>query len=206
MSVERVDFLVEEPSMEAALQAMLPSWLGELEFAVFPHQGKQDLLHNLPSRLKGYGRFLPPTWRIVVLVDRDDGNCKALKKQLEDAAVSANLRTRSTSRDGSYQVANRVVIEEIESWYFGDWDAVRMAFPKIDSKWPGKAGYRDPDAIAGGTWEAFERVAQAAGYFKGGLRKVDAAKRIGAHLDPIRNTSRSFQAFRRVIDELISGR
>ncbi len=112
--------------------------------------------------------------------------------------------TRSTSTNGKYAIANRVVVEEVEAWYFGDWNAVRRAYPKIDPKWPGKAGYRDPDAIAGGTWEAFERIAKGAGYFKGGLRKVEAAKAIASHLTPLANTSRSFQTFRKVIDELIS--
>jgi len=204
MSVERVEFLVEEPSMEAALRAMLPPWLGKVDFDVYPHQGKQDLLANLPARLRGYSRFFPENWRLIVLIDRDDSDCKALKARLEFAAANAGLVTRTTSVDGRYVVANRVVIEEVESWYFGDWEAVRGAYPKIDRKWPGKAGYRNPDAIAGGTWEAFERVAQEAGYFTGGLRKVEAAREIGSRLNPARNTSRSFQAFREVVDEIIA--
>ena len=190
--------------MEAALRAMLPSWIGELDFEVFPYQGKNDLLANLPSRLRGYSRFMPENWRIVVLIDRDESNCKTLKQNLEAIAASVGLVTRSTSNDGKYRIANRIVVEEVESWYFGDWNAVQQAYPKIDPKWPRKAGYRDPDAIAGGTWEAFERVARAAGYFKGGLRKVEAAKEIGSRLSPASNTSRSFQAFRTVIDELIT--
>jgi hypothetical protein len=204
MSVERLEFLVEEPSMEAVLREMLPAWLGKIEFEVFPYQGKEDLLSNLPARLKGYSRFLPETWRLVVLVDRDNCDCIVLKKKLEDIAASAGLTTRSTSENGTYKVANRIVIEELESWYFGDWQAVRQAYPKIDIKWTGKAGYRDPDAIAGGTSEAFERIARSAGYFKGGLRKVEAAREIGSRLKPESNKSRSFQALRIVIDELIA--
>ncbi len=34
----------------------------------------------------------------------------------------------------------------------------------------------DPDAIPGGTWEAFERVLQRSGYFQTGLRKLEAAQ------------------------------
>jgi len=204
MSVDRLEFLVEEPSMEAALRAMLPSWLGGVDFEVFPYQGKEDLLSNLPARLRGYSRFLPETWRVVVLIDRDDQDCRLLKDKLESIAKDAGLTTRSTSKTGRYTVANRVVVEEIEAWYFGDWSAVRQAYPRIDQHWPNKSGYRNPDAILGGTWEAFQRIAQAAGYFKGGLRKVEAARRIGPHLVPARNTSRSYQAFRNVIDELIA--
>jgi hypothetical protein len=64
------------------------------------------------------------------------------------------------------------------------------------------ARYRDPDAIAGGTWEAFERVLRQSGYFRGGLRKVEAARTIAPHIDPARNTSRSFQVLRDALVEL----
>ena len=59
-----------------------------------------------------------------------------------------------------------------------------------------KKPYRDPDAILGGTWEALERVLQAAGYFSSGIRKIEIAQAIAPHMDPKRNTSRSFCCFR----------
>jgi len=127
-----------------------------------------------------------------------------LKSRLEKAAADANLLTRTTSESGRYSVANRIVIEELEAWYFGDWKAVMKAYPKIHGKWPGKAGFRNPDAISGGTWEAFERIAREAGYFEGGLRKVEAANKIAPLFTPTKNTSRSFQAFREVIKELVN--
>ncbi len=61
---------------------------------------------------------------------------------------------------------------------------------------PQKAGYRDPDAIRGGTWEQLERILQRAGYFRSGLRKNELARAVSAHMQPERNTSKSFQAFR----------
>jgi hypothetical protein len=204
MSVKRLEFLVEEPSMEAFLRELLPTWLGGIDFEVFPFQGKDDLLASLPTRLKGYSRFLPESTRLIVLIDRDDSDCKELKRQLEAVASAAALPTRSRPQNGRYSVANRIVVEELESWYFGDWEAVLAAYPKINPDQPQKAGFRDPDAIAGGTWEAFERVAQRAGYFKGGLRKVEAARFIGCRLSPETNRSGSFQAFRSVIDEIIA--
>ncbi|MGV8041963.1 MAG: hypothetical protein AB2L07_18525 [Thermoanaerobaculaceae bacterium] len=36
---------------------------------------------------------------------------------------------------------------------------------------------------------------QRRGYFRTGLRKVEAARAIGAHLDPTRNQSHSFKVF-----------
>ena len=52
-----------------------------------------------------------------------------------------------------------------------------------------------PDAIAGGTWEAFERVLRQAGYFGGGLPKIEVAREMAKHMDPARNTSASFGQF-----------
>ncbi len=196
MSVEHVEVLVEEPSMEAALRSLLPKLLGEISFEVYPHQCKDDLLLVLPQRLQGYASWLPSTWRIVVLLDRDDDVCKELKSRLEKIATKAGLASRTKPRRGAYAIVNRLAIEELEAWYFGDWQAVKAAYPRVPATIPARRGFRDPDAIAGGTWEAFERVLQKAGYFKGGLRKIEAARTIAGHWDPARNNSRSFQVFR----------
>ena len=82
MTVEHVAILVEEASMAAALHLLLPRLLGELSFEVHPHQGKHDLLARLPGKLRGYASWLPETWRIVVVVDRDNDDCHELKARL----------------------------------------------------------------------------------------------------------------------------
>ena len=99
-------------------------------------------------------------------------------------------------------VVNRLAIEELEARYFGDWEAVRAAYPRTSATIPSQSKYRNPDAIAGGTWEAFERVLQKAGYFTGGLRKVEAARAVATHMEASRNTSPSFCAFRDVLLEM----
>ena len=188
--------------MEAFLQTLLPRLLPSgRTFEIHAFQGKRDLLSNLRARLSGYRRWLPPEWRLVVLVDQDDDDCRALKAELEQAAAGAGLLSRTTAGELPWQVTNRVVIEELEAWYFGDWDAVRGAYPRVSRTVPQQARYRDPDAIQGGTWEAFERVLQRRGYFTTGLRKVEAARAVAAHIDPARNSSRSFEKLRAVITE-----
>lgn len=188
--------------MEMALRALLPKMVGSASFEVYPYQGKDDLLARLPERLRGYERWVPDTWRIVVLVDRDDEDCAKLKAALEKVAAAAKLTTRSRARGRSYIVVNRIAIEELEAWYFGDWEAVRAAYPRVPVTIPSKGKYRDPDAIAGGTWEAFERVLQQYGYFAQGLAKIEAARSIAANMSPERNTSRSFQVLREVLSEM----
>jgi hypothetical protein len=50
-----IEFLVEEPSMEVALQQLLPRILpAETTHRVLTFQGKKDLLAQLPVRLRGY--------------------------------------------------------------------------------------------------------------------------------------------------------
>jgi hypothetical protein len=202
MAVSHVEVLVEEPSMEAALRVFLPRVLVGVSFQVYPYQCKDDLLKRLPERLKGYAAWLPNEWRVVVVVDRDSGDCHALKQQLENMAIDAGLRSRSTAPGQPYQIVNRLAIEELEAWYFGDWDAVRAAYPRAPVAIPSQASYRDPDAVRGGTWEAFERILKRVGYFQTGLRKIEAARAIAAHWQPHTNRSRSFQVFLEALQEM----
>lgn len=203
MTVEHIEVMVEEPSMEKALRLLLPAMTGDISFEVYPHQCKDELLQRLPQRLRGYSCWLPATWRLVVIVDRDDDDCHTLKAELEGIAAMAGLGTR-TQNPTAYQLVNRIAIEELEAWYFGDWEAVRAAYPRVNRNIPAQARYRDPDGVRGGTWEAFERVVQNVGYFDGGLRKVEAARAITPHMDPARNRSRSFQVLRDVVLEMVN--
>lgn len=202
MSAAHLVLLVEEPSMEAFLRALLPRLLPQdRTFEVHPFQGKSDLLGKLEPRLLGYAAWLPADWRIVVVVDRDDEDCRVLKRQLEVIARRVGLRTRARAGNAPWQLVNRIAIEELEAWYFGDWVAVRSAYPRASENVPRRQGFRDPDAIAGGTWEAFERVMRERSYFRGGLLKIEAARAIGAHVDPSRSSSQSFRAFSDAIVE-----
>ena len=191
--------------MEAFLGALLPRLLPQdRSFMVHPFQGKNDLIQNLAKRLRAYSAWLPEDWRVVVVVDRDDDDCLELKRRLEQTAARAGLLTRSLAGNTTWQVVNRIAIEELEAWYFGDWVAVHSAYPHASLNVPNRRGFRDSDGIAGGTWEAFERVMQAHGYFKGGLTKIDAARRIGAHVDPTRSSSHSFRVFGLAIEEALA--
>lgn len=192
-----IEFLVEESSAEAALRNIVPQILGgSATYDIHPHQGKRDLLSKLPQRLRAYRKWMPDDWRIVVLVDADDEDCKALKAQLEEAAREAGFITKSAaSSSRGFQVLNRVVMKELEAWFLGDVEAIRAAYPDVPQTLARKAPYRDPDAVAGGAWEALERVLQKAGYHRGGLDKIAAAREISEHMRPERNRSNSFRAF-----------
>lgn len=192
-----LEVLVEEPSAEEALNGLIPKILGTAStYRIHVYNGKPDLLKKLPSRLRGYARFLPDDWRLIVLVDRDGQDCRHLKDELEAAARDAGLKTRSAGGWERCQVLNRIAVEELEAWFFGDPQALRQSFPGLQSGWEERAAYRDPDAIRGGTFEALQRLLQSRGYYREGVPKIRLAREVARHMDPQRNRSRSFVVFR----------
>jgi hypothetical protein len=197
VSILHLEFLVEEASLEAALTQLLPKILpSNFTSNIHAYRGKPDFLAKVPNRLKGYQAWLPPDGKIVVLVDEDREDCLKLKKQLEDMAISAGLITKSScQKNKSFQVLNRIVIEELEAWFFGDVQAICQAYPKVSANLAKQKRYRDPDAIKGGTWEALERVLQKAGYHPGKLEKYKASSDISQYMNPESNRSKSFQVF-----------
>ncbi|MBF0460755.1 MAG: DUF4276 family protein [Magnetococcales bacterium] len=181
--------------MEVALQPVLLQLVGDGKFEIHPFQCKDDLLKNLPNRLRSYSHWLPPHWAVLVLVDRDDDHCQTLKQPMEATAETAGLVSKTRAGQGNpFQVVNRIVVEELEAWFFGDWRAVQAAYPRVPATIPARAKFRNPDAILG-TWEALERILKQAGYFKTGLRKMECARTVAQQMDPARNTSDSFLAF-----------
>lgn len=191
-----VELFLEEPSAEAFLQNFLAKVLpAGTSWNPIVFQGKDDLLCNLAARLRAYRSWMPDDWRIVVLVDEDRQDCKILKEKLENACQLAGLKTKTRAVAGQFVVLNRIVVEELEAWFFGDPQALIAAFPRVPRSIGAKASFRDPDAVAGGTWEALERVLQRAGYYSGGLSKIELAREMGLHMDPLRNSSTSFKKF-----------
>src|SRR3990170_1837435 len=128
-----IEFLVEEPSAEAALKNLVPKFMGdEVSFNIHVYQGKQDLLLKLPDRLKGYRSWLPGDWYITVLIDKDQEECVTLKQKLEIIAKNEGFVTRSIAElQGKFQVINRIAIEELEAWFFGDVTALKTAYPRV---------------------------------------------------------------------------
>lgn len=203
MPVTHLEILVEERSMEAFLNSFLPKALNpitfQITFQIHTFQGKNDLLKKLPDRLRAYQKWIPDDWCILIIVDRDDDDCKDLKTQIEAIAQSAGLTTPGQAVNRKFNTVIRIAVEELEAWYFGDWEAVRAAYPKVRESSP----YHNPDAISG-TWEALEKILQQAGYMQGGFQKITAAKEIASHFNPQRNISHSFQVFYRTLQTIIS--
>ncbi|MEV0776581.1 DUF4276 family protein [Streptomyces sp. NPDC050428] len=192
-----LELLVEEESADMALKPLVGKILegDAVRVRVRRFQGKPDLLKKLPDRLEGYAaaRRRGEDVRVVVLVDQDNDDCAVLKGKLDSIAEQAGLTTRAKRAGaGPFQVLNRIAIRELESWYFGDWAAVRAAFPKVTQDVP--RNYRNnPDSASGKCSDAFEKVLRA-----NGVRiasKPEWGRRIGPKLSPTDNRSPSFNAF-----------
>jgi len=203
-----LEFLVEEASLKSALTQLLPKILpSTLSSKIHAFRGKPDLLPKVPNRLKGYQAWLPPDWKIVILIDEDREDCLKLKKQLEYIAILAGLITKSSCQKyKSFQLLNRIVVEQLEAWFLGDVQAIRQAYPKVSANLANQQPYRDPDAIKGGTWEALERVLKKARYHPGGLEKYKASSEISQYMNPESNRSKSFQVFYRGLLEIINSK
>ncbi len=193
-----IEFFLEEQSAAELIYSLVPMILPNAEFLVYTFDGKPDLLSKLPGQLKAYSNGLADDQFIIVLVDQDNDECRNLKLRLENYAAEAGLKTLSNSH-GQFQVINRIAIEELEAWFFGDVEAIHKAYPRVPATLGKKAPYRDPDSISGGTCERLGKLLKDKGYHPGGLEKIRAAREISRHMDPDRNRSKSFQVFRNAL-------
>ncbi|MCI0521698.1 MAG: DUF4276 family protein [Chloroflexi bacterium] len=128
-----------------------------------------------------------------------------LKRRLEIASQAAKLTTKSAVLPGlPFQVLNRIAIEELEAWFFGDVSALRSAYSRIPESLGRRAAFRNPDAIEGGAWEKLKKVLQQAGYYPSGISKVEVSQKVSQYMEPDLNLSNSFRVFRDGLRALVN--
>ncbi len=195
--MHRLEVLVEEPSAEAALRHLLPKLVsGAVRWKIVNLGSKPRLLKKLEARLRAYRVRVEQgdDLKILVPVDRDDDDCLVLKRRLAAAAARAGLSTRSRpDAGGRFRVVNRVVVEELESWFLGDPAALRAAFPSLPAVNPASAPFRSPER---GDWKTLHRYLRRHGIYRGHYPKIDAARRIASKMNVNANRSASFRQFR----------
>jgi len=182
MSMELV-FMLEEPSMKAFLESLLPRLLpGSATFTLIAHEGKGDLEASLPRKLRAWRR---PDAKFLVVRDQDAADCRAVKARLAGIAAAAG-------QDGTVV---RIACRELEAWILGDLEAVARAFdrPQI-AHLASKQKYRNPDRLGSPSDELRKLL--------GSYSKVAGARAAGSHVDVSRNCSRSFQVFVAAVQRL----
>lgn len=121
----------------------------------------------------------------VVLRDQDGGDCRIIKNGLKQICNAS----------GQPYAVVRIACRELETFFVGDWKAVATAFDMPALARLGlKAMYRQPDLLGSPSAELKKHISQ--------YQKRDGARRIGLHLDPERNRSRSFGVFMRSIQQI----
>ena len=169
-------FLLEEPSMKYLLDELLPRILPEnVEFQTIPHKGKQALERSIPRKLRGWNE--PGDIRFVILHDQDTKDCIKLKQDLV-----------SLCADTGKLFLVRIACQEMESWYFGDVNALALAYnrPKL-RQISSQRKYRTPDDIPAPKEELYKLIPEH--------QQIAGAKRVAPYMTIESNTSVSFQQF-----------
>jgi len=157
------------------------------DFYIHPHKGigklpsnpmklppthLRGLLDLLPTTLLGMDRYCGERMCVLVLVDTDKTPCRELLSQLN--AMLASLPHKLP------RVLFRLAIEETESWFIADTEAIRKAFPEANLQV--LRGIK-PDAII----NAWEKLAEAIGGGplpkKRGPLKYAWAEKIAPHIN-----------------------
>lgn len=169
-------FLLEEPSAKYLLDELLPKILPEgVLFQTIPHNGKHALEKSIPRKLRGWNE--PGDIRFVILHDQDTKDCHELKRALLALCEGTDRRALV-----------RIACQEMESWYFGDIQALALAYdnPRLN-KISAQEKYRIPDEIHSPKEELYRLIPEH--------HQIAGAKRIAPYMDIERNTSESFRQF-----------
>jgi hypothetical protein len=175
-SMKKLVFLLEEPSAEELLTALLPKIIpaDDFSFLCIPHEGKSDLRKSIPIKLRAWRE---PNVQFIILHDQDTSNCLMLKKELIALVQSSNR----------LDTLVRIVCTELESWFLGDLDAVEKAFSVDLSKKKDKTIYQNPDAIPNAKQELRHLVPQ--------YQPISGSNCISKFMDIKINKSKSFHVF-----------
>lgn len=136
----RVEFLLEESSMENFLPIILPKILPNdiiinQNCFLRPHNGKSDLIKSIPKKVKVFSGYTTPT-KIIILHDQDTSDCYKLKSSIEKLINSS----------GDCEHLIRIPCRELEAWYLGDMDSIGKVFGRFKpEKYKTKTKFRNPD-------------------------------------------------------------
>ncbi len=210
------EIFVEDLSGKMALEIIVPKIIGDNNtFKIYPYKGighipkklnaksdvsKRILLDNLPRILNGCGKTYRDNSDVVIIIVCDlDNKCfKTFRKDLLDLLDSCEYKPNAKFC---------IAIEEFESWFLGDLDAIKNAYPKAKDAILRK--YKNDDIC--GTWEFLAeaiypggiKVLSRKGYQIIGKEKSSWSQKISPYLNINENKSPSFCYFVSKLRELL---
>lgn len=173
--MQKIIFLLEEPSMKVFLDGYLPRLMPGLDFLCVKHEGKQDLEKSIPRKLRALQKAA-----FVVVRDNDGADCHVIKMRLQ----------RLCEDGGRADALIRIVCQELEAWYLGVLGTLADVYHRsLLSGLERKSKYRNPDRLGSPSSELVKLVPE--------FRKLEGARRMGAAM-PLQesvNQSPSFRVF-----------
>ena len=167
--------LVEEDSAQILVREISYRLDMKDRTTIIRHEGKNDLDRSIPNKLARW-RSAEPV-RFLIVRDNDNGNCHSLKARLKSLVpTNAVANTRI-----------RIVVQELEAWYFGDPGALAAAGFDIAAAACGRAKFRSPDSIPSPKSEIKRLIS-----YEG---QIALARRMAPHLDLTNSKSPSFLHF-----------
>lgn len=186
-----IHIFTEESSIKEVLDVILPKILPEnVEFRIYPHQGKDDLEIALARMVPSLSQI--PGSKIIVTRDQDALDCKIVKKNL--------LQIIEGKCNCPYKIC--IVCRELESWFLGDLPAIESAYNRFKSnQYANKAQFRNIDGISKPS-QLLKKIIPDYTHHKS-LFKIGTAQRIAPHMNLETNKSASFQHFIKTIKTLL---
>jgi hypothetical protein len=168
-------FMLEEQSMKAFLEGLLPRIIPGVTFKLIPHEGKSDLEMPLKIKLRAWRT---PDTHFVVVHDQDSGDCHRIKARLREICTEA----------GHPEAMIRVACRELEAWFIADLTAVERAYEQPGlAKLQQKQKFRDPDRLGSPSRELAALVPS--------YGKISGGRKLGPVVDIENNRSASFKNF-----------
>ena len=198
-----IEVLVEGSSDVPAIREVLTrkfSLAEHEDFRIHAHQGRgnlpsdvfskpglknRSLLNQLPAKLRGFSTWFTKQHWVLVVIDADTTPCDELLRDLNAMLLKIPKPPR---------VLFAIAVEETESWFIADTDAIKKAYPDANLSQLKKIV---PDTVCG-AWERLSESIQARS-----KDKTTWAEKISPHLNLINPSSPSLKKMIEGIDREI---
>jgi hypothetical protein len=187
--MKTIAFFLEELSAKVMLEGFIkvnfPDADQKFSLQYKVHEGKQDLENHLERRIK---YWKTPETIFVVMRDQDSGDCTLIKRKLKEKCKAA----------GHPEAIVRIACHELESFYLGDPAAIEKGLEIHNiGKHSIRKLFREPDSL--------DRPSKELAYITGNkYQKVDGSRKIAPFLNPLINTSKSFNVLYKTLNQLLA--
>lgn len=178
--MKQLVFLVEEQSMKAVLDEIIPRLLDRENLQdrfyhqVLPHKGKTHLRDSIKRTLQHWG--MPDSY-FIILHDKDATDCLILKREIATLCIQA----------GHPETLIRIPCHELESWFLGDLAAIDQACGTQLQRSQNKRKFSDPDKLSNAKEELKKYVPH--------YQQISGARAIAKQMSLTDNRSHSFGVF-----------